>query len=331
MSAPPIAYWWHGLSVDRPPPPEESSEEAAQRRILARLGEYTEQIVRPLNMRPTSAALLDASVERVRVRISNAGAVIVLVIAPTGDLAAEVFFLRSLAGRNVYTPQLLGHDLSCTVVPFAYTLQSYSTGMPLSCVEDPALVRLAARQLGRALRRIHQAPAPGFGAPNVAGRWPMHTWPEVVARWFEGAGHAARLGEILDGREMCALTTATIEHPDIACAAPMVLHGAVSPDAALVSLGEAITLDALVAPGEIVGGDPLFDLAFALAPGNPLPFRQGLLEGYTNSGPLDEAQRIRLRRLQLLFTAATLAASGDPAVLARLPADLAAALTTLPS
>ena len=67
--------------------------------MLGRLGEYAALIVAPLNLRPTGAALLAEDEQRIEVRISTPGSHMVLVIAPDGDLAAEVFFLRALAGK----------------------------------------------------------------------------------------------------------------------------------------------------------------------------------------------------------------------------------------
>src|SRR3712207_5583668 len=73
---------------------------SACRRVLNRLGEYVGLIVGPLNLRPTGAALLAEDDARVEVRISTPGSHLVLVLAPDGDLAAEVCFLRALAGAR---------------------------------------------------------------------------------------------------------------------------------------------------------------------------------------------------------------------------------------
>ena len=80
------------------------------------------------------------------------------------------------------------------------------------------------------------------------------------------------------------------------------IHGAVEPSRALVTVGDSVQLEALVRPGEIVGGDPLFDLAHGLLPRHPASFRQGLIEGYGASGALAPEQEDRLRRLRLLLT-----------------------------
>jgi len=129
----------------------------------------------------------------------------------------------------------------------------------------------------------------------------------------------------------CAVTLidATIDHPALACARPCVIHGAVEPARMIVTVGDTMQLEALTRPGELVGGDPLFDLAHGLLPRHPATFRQGLLEGYSASGPLDAAQQGRLRRLELLLLVADTLDNGDAAARARLPDEVAGALREL--
>jgi hypothetical protein len=302
---------------------------SARRRILSRLGSYTALLVGPLNMRPIAATLLSHDDERVDVRVSSANSHIVLVIATVGDLAAEVFFLRALAGARLPIPRLLGHDLSCAVVPFSYALESYIGGVPLDQLADSALVRVAARQVGRTLRRAHRHSAPGFGQPTAGGRWPARTWRDTLSGWLEQQALPARAEELLGTPAALAWRAATVDHPALACDQPSVIHGAVMPARAIVTVGDGVQLEALTRPGAIVGGDPLFDLAHGLLPRYPAAFRQGLLEGYTASGALAPEQQRRLQRLRLLLSTADALACTDAAALARLPDDLAAALAAL--
>ncbi|HWQ15890.1 MAG TPA: phosphotransferase, partial [Roseiflexaceae bacterium] len=139
-------------------PPEQAGE-GASGRVLSRLGEYVGLIVAPLNMRPTAAALAAADAARVEVRVSTPGRHVLLVIGAEGDLAGEVFFLRSLALKHLPAPRLIAHDLSCGLVPFTWAVLSHVAGAPLAGVSDAPLLQLAARQVGRALRRAHQIAA----------------------------------------------------------------------------------------------------------------------------------------------------------------------------
>ncbi|MEN9933730.1 MAG: hypothetical protein RLZZ387_309 [Chloroflexota bacterium] len=302
----------------------------ARGRVLSRLGEYVGQIVGPLNMRPTGAALVLADDERVEARVSTAGRHVLVAIAVEGDLAGEVFFLRSLALKHLPAPRLIAHDLTCGQVPFSWVVLSHVAGAPLSAVADGALLRLAARQVGRALRRAHQIGAPGFGRPQTTGRWPVRGWREALGGWLGRREARARAQQALGEERAAALWAATIEHTAIACEEPCVLHGAVGPERALVTGADnSIQLEALVRPGEVVAGDPLFDLAHGLLPGHPEPFRRGLMEGYLATGALTEEQADRLARLRLMLVAADTLHRGDSLALAALPAAVDAGLAAL--
>jgi hypothetical protein len=320
---------WNSLS--RPDiDPEDAAYSDARRRVLARLGEYAALAIGPLNLRPTAAALHRDDNRRVEVRVSTPSSHIILAIAPEGDLAAEVYWLRALAASNLPIPRLIAHDLSCSTIPFSYAIESYAGGAPLDWLDDGPRMRVAARQIGRMLRRAHQVVAGGFGRPTVTGRWPARSWRDALLAWLESHETLPRATEILGAEGLAALRAATLDHAALARDRPSVIHGAVSPARALVTVGDTTQVEALACPGEIVGGDPLFDLAHALLPRHPEPFRQGVREGYTARGPLAPEQEQRLRRLGLLLHAADTLWRGDEAELTALPDYIAGELQALP-
>ncbi|MDZ4718409.1 MAG: phosphotransferase [Roseiflexaceae bacterium] len=292
----------------------------AVRRALARLGEYIEIIVRPLNMRPVGASILAISRDRVEVRVTSSSSHIVIAIGPDADLAGEIFWLRTMATRNLAAHRLISHDQSGARVPFSYAILSFLGGAALVNTADSALVRVAARATGRTLRRAHQVIAPGFGRPTPSGRWLSNSWPMVLRAWLDSTEALTLATHTFDSETYAALLAATLEHPDLACETPCLLHGAIGPARILVTSGESIQLEALTCPGPIVAGDPLLDVATALLPSQPAAFRQGFLEGYAAVGPLDQSQRLRLRRLGVLAMLANAATQPDPAILANLPA-----------
>lgn len=313
-------------------PVDETQEptEAARRRVLGRLGEYTAQVVAPLNMRPKSATLLCDTAERVEVRISTDSAHVVLVIAPDGDLAGELFFLRAMAIQRLPAHHVIGHDLSKTAVPFTYLLLNHIGGSAMDRLSDPVLIQVAARHVGRALRRLHSYPAPGFGRPTLNGRWPARTWIAALSRWLGQQGFWAHSEAVLGGDLAAAVRAATIDHPSLEWGEqPCALHGAASPERAVITTGGTAQLEALTRPGMIVGGDPLFDLAYGTLPRHPEPFRRGLLEGYAAAGLLDAHQRKRLDRLWLLLYCADTLAQGSPAAQAALPDTVADVLRSV--
>jgi Phosphotransferase enzyme family len=270
------------------------------RRVVGRLGDYAALVVRPLNMRPTGASLLSLDPDRVEVRISSPSGSVVLVVGADADMAGELFWLRSLAARNLPVPRLIAHDLSGADVPFCYIIQGYVSGALIGAQEDDALARVAARAVGRIVRRMHQAPAPGFGRPSTTGRWLTLGWPSVLRIWLDQAGILGACADLLGPALLGELLAETVDHPELACDEPRMLHSALGPCCARITPGEHIQLEALVRHGPLVAGDPLLDVAMALLPTQQAPFRQGFLDGYAAVGPLDPAERLRLRRYGLL-------------------------------
>lgn len=310
-------------------PADDPAYSDARRRVLSRLGEYAASVIEPLKLRPTAAALVFESAERIEVRVSTPTRHVVLVISPEGDLSSEVFFLRAVAAKNVPAPHMIQSDLSRTVMPFAYALEGYISGCPASMLPDGPLVRMVARQAGRALRRIHSIAAPGYGQPLANGRWPAHAWNDVLRQWLEQREWSMRAQEVLGAALLARLQAATLDHAALASPAPRVLHGAVDPAHLMASVGESAQLEALVRPGSIVGGDPMFDLAHALLPNRPALFRQGVWEAYMAAGALDAAQMARFERLRLLLHAASTLDRADPDELDGLSGDVTAALQHL--
>lgn len=307
----------------------EVPESSALRRLLARLGTYTEQISTGLNLRPNAATLLSMDSTRVEVRISTSSSHVKLVIAPEGDLAAEVAFLRLAAVQNLPIPRLISYDLSCSTIPFTYAIESYAGGMPLSRLEDQSLLRSAARQVGRTLRSLHQVSVPDFGRPTTTGRWSPRAWKMVLMEWLAQHDTFARAAHVLGDDGAAALRAATIDHTACIWETPYLIHGAIGPSHAIVTVGDGVHLEALNHPGNIIGGDPLFDLAWGLLPHRPAAFRQGLMEGYTARIPLSSEAMLRLDRLRLLVWVADVLWRSDEADAVELQANILSELATL--
>jgi len=271
----------------------------AWRRALSRLGDYTALVVRALNLRPTAVSLYAQTERHLLVRISTPGEHLMLRIAPEDNLAAHSFFVRTMSGQALPSARIIQRDLSRTLVPFAYVLESFVPGVPAVTLSEPHLLRGAGRQAGRALRRMHRVSTPGAGRPTPAGRWPQLAWPVVLQQI--GAQFAPPPADaLLFGEAERAVLTTLLDDERLAISQPVLMHGAFGPAVARCTAGMHVHLEAIEAPGRWVAGDGLFDLACGLCPVYPAPWREGLLDGYTAAGPLTPAEQERLPLLQLL-------------------------------
>lgn len=309
--------------------PEDPAYSDPLRRVMAHLGDYAASIVEPLKVRPTDVTLVCATNQRVEVRLTTATHHLLLVIAPEADLAHEVFFLRSLATCDLPAPRLITYDLSCASAPFTYAIETCPAGLTLDRINNVALLRIAGRQTGRMLRKVHRIEAPGYGAPTPTGRWSARTWHEALAGWLAQRNFNDRAEAVLGADITSVLQSATLDHPTLDCSRPRVLHGAVEPARIVVTVGESVQLEGLVQPARLVGGDPLFDLAYALSSHQSSAFRRGVQEGYEMAGMLTARQQARIDRLRLLIDVVHALEEGDPAVLAGLPEAVIARLDAL--
>ncbi len=280
--------------------PDDEHYSDAWRRVLARLGDYTAIIVQSLNMRPSGIGLLAQTRDHVLVRISTPGEHYVLRMAPEGHLAREVYFGRALAAQQLPATRIIFHDLSCTLVPFTYMLESYVGGTMASQLDQPHLLRAVARQVGQTLRRVHRIEARGWGAPDAAGRWLTADWSAVLTQ-LQTILAPEPADRLVFGTQGQAAITALREYLAPGCKTPYLMHGAVGPYMARCTIGDHVQLAALIDPGPIIGGDGLFDLAAGTDPAYPEPWRSGLIEGYTATIPLNAAEKERLRHLQALI------------------------------
>lgn len=279
--------------------PDDERYSDAWRRVLTRLGEYTALIVQGLNMRPTGVSLLERSARYVLVRISTPEQHVVLRIAPEGDLASEFYFSRTMHLHHLPAPRVIQHDLSAAALPFTYTIESYIGGTTLDRLAEPFLLRSAARQVGRVLRRMQRITMPGWGRPTVTGRWPQPDWLAVLNHLHATLAPPPFDALVFSASERAAVT-AVLEDPLLQCAQPCLMHGAFGPYAVRGTTGaNHVQLAALIDPGPYIGGDGMLDLAMGLDAAYPVAWRSGLLEGVAAAAPLsdDEVRRLRLLRI----------------------------------
>ncbi len=281
--------------------PGSASYTEAWTRVLSRLGEYTDIILRGLNMRPTDVHVLAQTNQHILVRLSTPAEHLVLRIAPESSLVCELFFNRTMSEQRLPAARIVQHDLRRSLVPFDYMLERYVCGIPAGHIEaqHAYLLRAVARQAGRLLRRMHRVRVPGWGSPTVNQRWLLPDWQAVLLELHQQRAPLAMAALLFDESEQAALE-ALAAHVAGLVTTPYLMHGAFGPAAARCTIGDHVQLEAIVEPGAVVAGDGLLDLACGLDPSFPAEWCSGLYEGYTGTAPLTASERQRLPLLQLL-------------------------------
>lgn len=286
------------------------------RSMLGHLGTYVEAVVGQLNLRPTDATLLSEPGQQILIRLSTPDAHWVLRIAPEGDLAGELFFSRTMERAGLPVARIAHHDLRRLQLPFAWVLEAYIGGHSANHLEDPLLLHALARQVGRALRRMHRIPMPAWGRPNALLAWGVSEWPTMLARLHHSA-LIAPFDAVLFNEEQRYRLARLLEHPTLhTINSPLLIHGALSPHTIrYTGSNQQVQLAAFVDPGPVIAGDPMLDLAIALDPDFPPAWCRGLREGYGSNIPLsaNEAQRLDIyMHLTCAWNACQHYARGEP-------------------
>lgn len=270
------------------------------RRVLRNLGGYTAAIVRQLNLRPQEVRLLEETPSYVAVRVSTAQEHLILRFAPEGDFGAEVYYNRAMQKLFIPAPLVIQYDPSASYVPCPYLVESYIGGRRADQIEEEERLWAGARQLGRTLRRIHRTSSPGFGYPLKHESWSHQSWRSALATLFNTSGAAIYAPLLLSEKQWACFKAATLDSPLLDIEQARLIHGAIRPASLVCTPGEHVQFQALLQPGPLIGGDPLYDLACGLLPTHPEAFRAGLLEGYSALNALTAEEEQRLDRL-LMF------------------------------
>jgi aminoglycoside phosphotransferase (APT) family kinase protein len=269
------------------------------RRVLRHLGDHTAYVVRQLNLRPLELRLFEETPSYLAVRVSTAQEHLIFRFAPEGNFSAEVYYNRAMQKLFIPAPHVIHYDASASVVPCPYLVESYIGGRKADQIEEEERLWAGARQLGRTLRRIHRTPSPGFGYPLGPDSWSHQNWRSALSTLFNTSGASIYAPLLLSEEQWACFKAATLDSPLLDIDQARLIHGAIKPGSLVCTPGELVQFQALLHPGPLVGGDPLYDLACGLLPSHPEAFRTGLLEGYAALNPLSDEEEARLDRLAL--------------------------------
>lgn len=268
--------------------------------LLNRLSDYVALVIKPFKLRVRTIVIQHVVAQRIEVKVSGTS-VVMIVFAPSEQLAGEIAFLRTCAIKQLPVPRIIHADVSYDVLPVGFVVYNHITGTPVCDVEDTTLQRMSARQVGRTLRVMHTLPMNGWGWPNPSQKWQLNDWRSAVKQWF---------GETTAYEQFKSkLALATFERfwqniilDDIMKnISPVCLLGNLQMANVYVTVHSHVQLEGVVRPGVIVAGDPMFDLAATMRTATSLAFRQGIIEGYTATIPLSADEVTRIKRMAIVW------------------------------
>lgn len=211
-------------------------------------------------------------------------------IASEDSLASEVYWHRLAEKYKIETPALVAFDLSKDKFPFEYEITDYVKGTALRPVKS----RLYAGGcfVGRELVKMHKIKVGGFGSVNREFKWRYRNWLSVLETERRQVDEKMAK-KLFSAVEITAIDEITIYNKRLEIKIPYLLHG---------DLWEGNVLylnrykDFVILDPYIIGGDPMYDLAYSTVP-RTSAFEKGVYDSGI-LGDLTENEKYRLKALR---------------------------------
>jgi fructosamine-3-kinase len=206
------------------------------------------------------------------------------------DMASEIFFLHRAAGAGARVPNVIAFGLEKKIIPHDYIILEYFNGVRVNELDDDGKKYEAGTLFGSELTKLHRVRVEGFGAVDSARRFKSVGWEDLLIDRLRGqrslVSLSASMEEELFGFEHIFKNKYAYRED------PVLLHSDPGGNNFLVecnTAGEIINYR-IIDPNEIVGGDPMYDLAFSQLVWNHRSFMHGVYSGYVQIHPLTETE-----------------------------------------
>ncbi|MDD3647287.1 MAG: aminoglycoside phosphotransferase family protein [Candidatus Dojkabacteria bacterium] len=226
---------------------------------------------------------------------TNLNEELVLRISPWNkELLTSSIFYDLLTKNKIPSPKVIKYDSTLKIIPFEYQIISYIK-------HDKFNSTYSKQQMGKAygkiLKKMHRIKTPGYGKPKNENEFIDNTWEESLQRAYLQSTFLRVKSELYSKDEISQIETLFTKE-NIAITQPYLIHGDVSVNNVLFRMGRnAAKVAAIIDPGSLISGDPLFDIAMLVNDNDE--FSKATLHSYGISGFSDK-QNFRLRILRLL-------------------------------
>ena len=262
--------------------------------IYPRLPSYLLKIFNHYRIQPQKVELWQkGGVSNYVFKVSlTANKVYALKISPKNDLERESDFYQKLNRHALPAPKIVFKDLGPSLLPNQFLITTWITGM--SIYELNKTDRLQASMLaGRIIAKLNQI----LVKPQWQKLWPQRLEKDFlynhvtrkVYKTILGVDTYHKIGKILADKSMRINSL-------------RLLHADAGEDQFLFkkSRSGAIKLVAILDPGYLSAGDPMFELAYAMISWNLPEFNEGFLKGYQTVTRLTESFNYRFLRFRFL-------------------------------
>ncbi len=263
--------------------------------ICRNLEKYLTRILSSKDIIPIKAKLLGGE-SNVNVKVITKNSAYVIRINPWKNelIISNCFYKKA---KNIPCPKVKIFDESHTIIPYDYQIINFIKGDTITNF-DNKFHKEAGILIGESLHELHKIQVSGFGAPISRNKWNSISWLETLREVYLKSGHLQNKNRLFTSKETQEIEDLTFFNYKLKIKTPKLIHSDIGVGNSLFEVKKnKIKLVAIIDPGSIIGGDPMFDLAMTTSENTN--FSKGIWESY-NSYKISKKDIYRYNHLQLL-------------------------------
>lgn len=234
------------------------------------------------------------------VEVASSKGKLIIKLSPYDDLAAEPYFYETLRRYGLPVPEVVAADFTRRTIPFMYEIFEHLDGADVDHLTLSQHER-AGSIIGGAMRRMHRIEMPGFGHPMPDASWSHANFADALMDEYFNEAEVGVAVQVFDPNEIDQVGQ-ILARADFSVSQARLIHCDAGRGNFLFTVGTEPELKAIIDPGGIIGGDPLWDLAIATNDFDS--FGKGVREGYVSEGPdlaVSESRSLRIYHLLSLY------------------------------
>ncbi|MCK5699447.1 MAG: aminoglycoside phosphotransferase family protein [Candidatus Aenigmarchaeota archaeon] len=268
-------------------------------RIVENLCDIFTKIISKSKIKANSYTVVEKGNMSVCLQVTDySGQKYLIKICTNDRLFAETFWRKNLYENKLNVPKSIYIDCSKKDIGYMYEILEFIEGIHINTSISEELQYSGAYLIGQELRRHHNIAVSGFESVDCDGRWTKKTWIETLQDYLGIRQRHKCALELFTQKEIDRIYDYAIHDKMMDIQNPKLIHGDVGYNNLIYTpeKDKIYFLD----PGRIIGGDPIFDLAYASMPWAKGLFFRGIMDGYEKEKPLTSEEAHRFRKLRLI-------------------------------
>ncbi len=268
-------------------------------RIIENSDVILSKIFSGLNIKAISSDLIEKGNINICYRVTDHDHQKYVIKICTNDrLFAEVFWRKKLCDNKLNVPRQICVDYSKKEIGYMYEVLEFIDGVHINSKVSEEIQYRGAHLTGQELRKHHNIAVSGFESVDCDGKWTKKTWIETLQNYLGIRQRHKCALELFTQKEIDRICDYAIHDKMMDIQNPKLIHGDIGYNNLIYTpeKDKIYFLD----PGRIIGGDPIFDLAYASMPWAKGLFFRGIMDGYEKEKPLTSEEAHRFRKLRLI-------------------------------